>query len=80
MNATDKHEYFKVPKLFTWAGLRCQARGVANITRAIVLTMAGKTPASRTMGRTRAIAYTLRIWIEYWYVRKRKGWVRADDC
>jgi len=72
-------EYIVIPKLFTMAGARCQTRGCIQIARASGLTALRKTPISQDLGRIRGVAYTIRMWIKYWWVLDRRGWVQPQE-
>ena len=38
-----------------------------------------KNPISQDLGRIRGVAYTIRMWIKYWWVLDRRGWVQPQE-
>ena len=72
----ERHdEYFHVPKLFTFAGLKNQACGIRYLLRALRLAALGRTPSAREHGRVGGAAAAVRFWAWGWYVLERRGWV-----
>ena len=72
----ERRLYFQIPKPFTLAGLRTQARGLGCFLRAAARSISGRTPHARSHGRPRSLQLAVEVWIDHWYVLKREGWRR----
>ena len=72
----EQRLYFQIPKPFTLAGLRTQARGLGGFLRAAALSISGRTPNARSHGRLRSLQLAVKVWIDHWYVLKPEGWRR----
>ncbi|MYD86056.1 MAG: hypothetical protein F4018_16065 [Acidobacteria bacterium] len=68
--------YFRIPKPFTLAGLRTQARGFRLFLQAACASAAGRTPAARQRGRLFSLKLAATVWIDQWYVLESAGWRR----
>lgn len=68
--------YFHIPKPFTLAGLRTQARGFRLFLQAACASAAGRTPAARQRGRLFSLKLAATVWIDQWYVFESAGWRR----
>ena len=74
---TSEHPlYFHIPKPFTLAGLRTQARGFRLFLQAACASAAGRTPAARQRGRLFSLKLAATVWIDQWYVLESAGWRR----
>ncbi len=73
---TTGHLYFRIPKLFTFKGLRTQANGFRCFLRTARLSAAGRTPHARSHGRLASLKLAAAVWIDQWYVLKPAGWHR----
>lgn len=74
---TSEHRlYFHIPKPFTLAGLRTQARGFRLFLQAACASAAGRTPAARQHGRLFSLKLAATVWIDQWYVLESAGWRR----
>lgn len=69
------HAYFRIPKPFTRAALRCQAEGLRAVTHALFLAVCGRAPLAREIGRCAASRQMIRAWLDLWMVLKREGWI-----
>ena len=67
---------FHIPKPFTLAGLRTQARGFRLFLQAACNSAAGRTPAARRHGRLFSLKLAATVWIDQWYVLESAGWRR----
>ncbi|MCY4638607.1 MAG: hypothetical protein OXG04_29590 [Acidobacteria bacterium] len=67
---------FRIPKLFTFSGLRTQARGFRYFLQAAYDSAAGRTPHARSHGRLASLKLAAAVWIDQWYVLKPAGWRR----
>lgn len=65
-----------IPKPFTLAGLRTQARGFRLFLQAAYASAAGRTPAARQRGRLFSLKLAATVWIDQWYVLESAGWRR----
>ena len=67
-------DYFHVPKLFTWRGVRQQLRGLRETAKAAVKNARGQTQESAERGRVRALGGLAKLWIRQWWVLQHRGW------
>ena len=72
----DQRLCFRIPKLFTFKGLRTQANGFRCFLHAARLSAAGRTPHARSHGRLGALKLAAAVWIDQWYVLRPAGWRR----
>ncbi len=70
------HLYFRIPKLFTFKGLRTQANGFRCFLQAAYDSAAGRTPHARSHGRLASLKLAAAVWIDHWYVLRPAGWRR----
>ena len=72
----EQHLYIRIPKLFTFEGLRTQGNGFRCFLEAACRSTAGRTPAARERGRLHALKLAATVWIDQWYVLSSAGWRR----
>ncbi|MCY4122376.1 MAG: hypothetical protein OXG72_15810 [Acidobacteria bacterium] len=72
----DDQLYFRIPKAFTFKGLRTQASGLRWFLEAAYRSAAGRTPAARERGRLCSLKLAASVWIDQWYVLSSTGWRR----
>jgi len=72
----EQHLYFRIPKPFTFEGLRTQVNGFRCFLEAAWRSTAGHTPAARERGRLYSLKLAATVWIDQWYVLRGAGWRR----
>ena len=68
--------HFRIPKVFTFEGLRTQVNGFRCFLEAAWRSTAGRTPAAREHGRLYSLKLAATVWIDQWYVLRGTGWRR----
>lgn len=74
MNEQDL--YIRIPKLFTFEGLRTQAAGFRWFLEATYRSATGRTPTARERGRLYSLKLAATVWIDQWYLLRSAGWRR----
>ena len=72
----DQRLYFRIPKLFTFKGLRIQVNGFECSLQSTRLSAAGRTPHARSHGRLGSLKLAAAVWIDQWRVLSAAGWRR----